>query len=295
MLILIACHSVSAQPYNYRCKYPSFVLGGVGSYANGDIKSSLTTIRPGLSLGFNKRIYPRLSYEFDFLWFRILGDDYLASDKKLESDNYLRNLHFRNDIKELSFTLRYDLLPNTDHYRKRPIYNAYVLLGGGVFYHNPMAKNDAGSWINLRKLQTEGKSYSNIQFSVPAGFGFRYKLAIQWDLELEFTYRYTSTDYLDDVSGRYINPDLLKSDQSRQMSNRSASVAGSYNGEKRDLDFIHNTLEEQFFNQGSGYSYSTSKAPGSKRGSKDGPDSYALVSLRLIYIIPGKIYCPKFR
>ncbi|GAL82841.1 hypothetical protein MYP_67 [Sporocytophaga myxococcoides] len=294
-MFFIAIQSVRAQPYNYRCKYHSIVIGGAGSYANGDIKSTLSTIRPGLSFGFNKRIYPRLSYEFDFLWFRLLGDDFLASDKKLESADYLRNLHFRNDIKELSFTLRYDLLPNTDHYRKRPIYNAYVLLGGGVFYHNPKAKNDRDHWVSLRKLQTEGKSYSNIQFSVPAGFGFRYKLAIQWDLELEFTYRYTSTDYLDDVSRNYINPDQLKSDQSRQMSNRSASLFGSYNGAKRDIDFINNTLEEQFFYSGSGYSYSTSKAPGSKRGSKIGPDSYVLVSLRLIYIIPGKIYCPKFR
>jgi len=292
---LLTCHLVSAQSYNYRCKYQSLVLGVAGTYSNGDIKSSLNTVRPGVSIGFNNRIYPRLSYEVDLLWYRLLGDDFLASDKKLASNNYLRNLHFRNDIKEFALTFRYDLIPNTDHYRKRPIYNAYVLLGGSVFYHNPVAKNNSGVWTDLRPLKTEGKSYSNLQFSVPAGLGLRYKLAIQWDLELEVTYRYTTTDYLDDVSGNYSNPDQLGSDLARQMSNRSASLTGSFNRGGRDLNFIRNTLEEQFVDLGSGYSYSTSHAPGNKRGSAIGPDSYFLISLRVIYIIPGKIYCPKFR
>ena len=63
----------------------------------------------------------------------------------------------------------------------------------------------AGSGVKykLRPLQTEGKSYNNIAICVPAGFGIKKAFNSQGGIKLEAGYRFTNTDYLDDVSDVY--------------------------------------------------------------------------------------------
>ncbi|MFS8082371.1 MAG: hypothetical protein ACMG51_02875, partial [Ginsengibacter sp.] len=42
--------------------------------------------------------------------------------------------------------------------------------------------------------------------NIPVGIGARYDLSPILNIRAEFMYRFLNTDYLDDVSGRYINP-----------------------------------------------------------------------------------------
>jgi len=83
----------------------------------------------------------------------------------------------------------------------------------------------AGQWVSLRDLGTEGqffdadtreqyndlyekeppKPYSNFQIVLPVGIGARYKLTNNLDIAMEIGYRHTFTDYLDDVSGEYVD------------------------------------------------------------------------------------------
>jgi len=83
----------------------------------------------------------------------------------------------------------------------------------------------AGQWVSLRDLGTEGQffdadtrqqyqdlyskdlptPYSRVQVVIPLGIGARYKLTNNLDLALEIGYRHTFTDYLDDVSGEYVD------------------------------------------------------------------------------------------
>ncbi|MFN3404218.1 MAG: DUF6089 family protein [Cytophagaceae bacterium] len=283
------------QPFNPKCRYNAITASVKGSYSYADIDGHIRTVRPGFSLGYSTRINPRLSFGIDLMWVRLLGDDHISSDMRREVNTYLRNLHYRNDIKELSVFFQYDLFPSNDHYRKRPIYNFFGYLGVGVFHHNPRAKNHEGKWVDLRPLKTENKNYSPIQISVPLGFGIRYKLTLNMDLELDISYRITSTDYLDDVSGKYVHPDDLPSEESEIMSNRSASLTSSYQGEDRDYEYITYFLGQKVTTDGS-YSYVESHAPGTRRGTRQGPDSYILLSFKVCYILPSdKVYCPKFR
>lgn len=73
-------------------------------------------------------------------------------------------------------------------------------------------------WYKLRELRTEGqglegnptkwkddKTYSPIQICFPIGFGIEKAFNGDMGLKIEASYRYTSTDYLDDVSGVYFN------------------------------------------------------------------------------------------
>jgi hypothetical protein len=65
-------------------------------------------------------------------------------------------------------------------------------------------------------LQTEGqalpggsKQYSRINFSIPVGGYYKLTLNKVWSIGLEFSYRKTFTDYIDDVGGGYYDPQAL--------------------------------------------------------------------------------------
>src|SRR5690606_4458195 len=61
-----------------------------------------------------------------------------------------------------------------------------------------------GQWYALQPLQTEGVSYSKINFSIPAGIGFYYTIDRKYRLGLELGWRTTFTDYIDDISDKYV-------------------------------------------------------------------------------------------
>jgi hypothetical protein len=161
------------------------------------------------------------------------------------ANRYLRNLNFRNDIFELSFQGQVDLFKHGGRFSSRPPLNIYAFFGGGIIYHNPKGRapenfytgayidqgqaislsDYANQWVSLRELGTEGQffsadvkeryaqeygkelpdPYSRIQLVIPVGIGARYKLTNNLDIALEIGYRHTFTDYLDDVSGEYVD------------------------------------------------------------------------------------------
>jgi hypothetical protein len=89
-------------------------------------------------------------------------------------------------------------------------YYTYLLGGIGAVFFNPRSfyKN---KWYSLQPLGTEGqglnghKKYSRITMVIPVGFGVKTKIMREHYLGLEFGYRITFTDYLDDVSGNYFS------------------------------------------------------------------------------------------
>jgi hypothetical protein len=296
--------SYSQFYYNHQCRYTAIGFSLKGSYSDGDIETPLQYVRPGLGAYVVRRVTPRFSYGAELMWIRLMGDDFSGSN--LQAPNkiplYIRNLHFRNDIKELTLFAKYDLFQTADHYRKRPVYNLYAGTGISFFYHNPKAKvlGDTGTaftktqWVALRQFETENVKYSNFCIAIPAMVGIRYKLSLQWDMEVEVGYRYTFTDYLDDVGSSFADPSSLKSNKARALSNRSAEEEHSLTGNLRDLDYIQNELGYSV-NTSPDYSYVDGFGPGSKRESKKGDDRYIIFSVRFIYAIPGTVNCPKFR
>ena len=82
---------------------------------------------------------------------------------------------------------------------------------------NPKAKLD-GQWVELQPLRLEGqgmteypnrKEYNLIQLEVPMGFGFKYYLKENMYVGLEVLHRQLFTDYIDDVSTNYVDPDVF--------------------------------------------------------------------------------------
>ena len=132
-----------------------------------------------------------------------------------------RNLSFRSYIQEAFLRAEFNFLP----YGLRPgtqrRYTPYIFCGIALFRFNPMAEYQ-GEWYALQPLGTEGQGtsaypdrqkYRLLDFSVPFGIGFRYRLSPDVHLSVEYGWRRTTTDYLDDVSTTYVGYDLLAGDE----------------------------------------------------------------------------------
>jgi hypothetical protein len=268
------------------------------SFFNGDVASGPTNIRPGLGIGYFAKMNGRLSYTCTFQYIRLVGDDVSNSNpgNPMMINLYIRNLHFRNDVLELAGQMRFDLFSNHEHFRKRPAYNIYLSTGIGLIYHNPQAKDSSGFWIPLRGVKTENVSYSPVSMVIPVGIGVRYKWNNFIDIELELSYRITTSDYLDDVKGSYVSTSDISDPTGKYMSNRSSEGVNRFNDSPRDLNYIKNTLGETVVLSPDGYSYIASQGPGTARGTQFGPDGYLLFQLRLCYILQDRaVNCPRYR
>ena len=193
-------------------------IGKDFSYA--DLELALT--RPSLTLGYRYRALKFLAFRADFNYMRVYGSDELTQEPVRNN----RNLSFRSPITEISalveVTSQITTIGNRYHIKKtlKRRYKAssqyiYGFIGIGVFHFNPQALYN-GSWVNLQPLSTEGqglpggpKAYRKISTCIPFGFGYRLNLSRKLTLGLEYNFRKTTTDYIDDVSGVYYDKNLL--------------------------------------------------------------------------------------
>lgn len=168
-------------------------LGGGMMYYEGDLKE---TIFPNpLTLGWDANvglvwdINHRWAIDLGYHFGRIMGDDqYAVSPSKRE-----RGLKFESLVHDISIRGQYFFL-RTDRWTVSP----YITAGVGVARVNP--KRDG---VALQPLQTEGVAYSIWNVTFPTGVGLRYNINCNWSVKAEAVYRWTLTDYLDDVSGAY--------------------------------------------------------------------------------------------
>lgn len=279
-------------------------LAPVAKAASTDISFT----RPGFGVYAGYKFHHSMAVRAGINWIRVSGDDFSA-DPASESDlpRYARNLSFRNDIKEFQLGLEIYLLPNYGGPNGRNPFNAYLFFGGTVFHHEPMGKvpeadyqtdqtgataaPNAGEWVKLRELGTEGQnqglgeSYGNISFSVPVTVGAQMRIpGTQLNAGIEFGIRYMFTDFIDDVSGNYVDLSNFTDPLARIMSDRSSEPT-SFKGEGRDVTglLINN-------NQSHGYYASGYIGGGSNdaiRGNPDDNDMIFVTQLKLTYIIGG--------
>lgn len=284
--------------------------------------TNISLTRPAFSVYGSYRFQPNISFRGSFSWGRLTGDDFDSADPfgDVSKFRYIRNLSFRNDIKELAFVGVYDLFGNHGTFLNRIEFTPYVYGGIAVFHHNPRGKvpeldklgnplEDAGNWVPLRPLGTEGQlsehydvnQYSTIQPSIPLGIGLRAKLNKRLDFEFEIGYRYLFTDYIDDVSGMYVDLGALDSELARAMSDRSREPVGVMKGQPRDFDAIESTVRlTTYTSQFNGQQYTVyggygQEHPDNNRGMANDKDIYIVTSFKVSYIISGSFRRAKFR
>ena len=132
-----------------------------------------------------------------------------------DSLQVLRNLGFRTNLFEVAATLEINFLKYRGITKDSHNWTPYIFFGLAYFHMNPQNLLD-DTWYDLQPMGTEGQGtsvgadpYKLDVMSIPFGAGFKFALTDKLDLGLELGLRRTYTDYLDDVSGTYADPEQL--------------------------------------------------------------------------------------
>jgi len=181
---------------------------GLAGY-QGDLKANSITLSQSKFMGSIGAHYD-LSEHFtarSYVTLASLG----ADDKKGTSVMQDRNLNFKTKLFEWELTAQYNLFSLNDRW-----WTPFVFTGIGVYHFNPYTKDTAGNKYFLKPLSTEGQGfvqgvdkYKLTGLSIPLGLGATYSLNEDMRLGIEFGYRKIFNDYLDDVSGSYVDRGTL--------------------------------------------------------------------------------------
>lgn len=256
---------------------PTFFLGDLGGHRGSgstfikDLNFPLTKFMKG----FFVSVYPN-----DWLGFRVSGAlTYLEGDDKIivthggvETVRKDRNLDFKSNLTEVYTAIEFYpiMLLMSKHEDYLPKFRPYLFGGIGIFHFNPQGSltdaNGNVTWHYLHPLHTEGEgfseypnrpNYSLTQFNIPMGGGFKYSVSDHIDLGLELIYRKTFTDYIDDVSTTYIDPNLFY----KYLSPADADIAVQINNKSLGNPAL--------------------TAPGMERGNAKNNDTYFSFAFRL--------------
>jgi hypothetical protein len=272
------------------------------------ISTDIGFTRPAIGVSFTHRFGPFYQLTGGFSYGTLAGSDAESADPSDDNSayRYVRNLSFRNRIKELSLVGQFDLFPNQGTYISRVRWTPFAFAGLAVFHHNPQAQDANGEWVNLQPLGTEGqyaqlnptdanygiKPYKLIQLAIPFGIGARFRVNEVLDISAEFGFRYLFTDYIDDVSQNYVNLDLL-SDEAKGFSYRSNLV--NPNSSAKVEEIMSNTHPTLTYNGSPLVNGYGNEHPGNVRGNKNDRDIYTITTIRLTYILGKTFHRAKFR
>jgi hypothetical protein len=280
--------------YDYRRKRHEFTLGGGASNFLGELGG-----RDMIGSGFIYDLeFSETSYvgEFSYTYYalskfsirtniavgKVSGNDNLTTEFFRNN----RNLNFESMIIEgaLLFQIhlikertgnRYNLKSPAGRYlgMKNPIgLGLYAFSGIGGFYYDPTGQSPDGIKYKLKPLKTEGQglpggadAYSGLSACIPVGFGLRKAFNGNGGIKLEASYRFTFTDYIDDVSTVYYNNDALAS----LVSPTSAQMADPSLGDTYTIDDGYGNTSGPFTRTETGY----------QRGDSSDNDGYMFITL----------------
>jgi hypothetical protein len=192
-----------------------FGIGVGAAHYFGDLNTRASLNRPKISAGafFRKQFGNYIGVKVAANYAQIGYSDVYSPNETQKR----RNLSFNSNIWELSLSGDFNFFkfyPGISGFT----YTPYVSLGVGVFSYDPYAYLGGQKYF-LRPLGTEGKGsaaypdrkqYNSMAICLPIAFGFKYNLNERTNMFVEAGYRFTNTDFLDDVSTTY-TPDAFSS------------------------------------------------------------------------------------
>lgn len=211
---------------------PSFFLGDLGG-ARGIGKPFVRDLDFPLTK-FAKGIYVNI-YPAEWLGLRVAAnfshlegsDDEVDLVGGREYSRWRRNQYFQSNILEAYFGVEIYptvLLERYDGLKGK--FRPYGITGIGAFHFNPKGyyypdpnNQKVKQLVELKPLRLEGqgmaeypdrKEYKLTQLEIPMGGGFKYFIRENVYIGIEILHRKTFTDYIDDVSTKYIDPVYFK-------------------------------------------------------------------------------------
>jgi hypothetical protein len=223
------------------------------------------------------KFHKRFSLAANFTFLQIRDADSFTTNVPRND----RNLNFRNRIFELGLRGEVTIFYDNDVGGKgyyNPDFKFYLFGGIAGYYHNPQGQilvvdgkvsdQYGGKWYNLRDFKTEGEDYSAIAISIPAGMGLYFTFDKKWRIGWELSWRTTFTDYLDDISTVYENPDNLGSQEAK--------------------DYASQALYDDPANVGTAANHMYREGFATKRGDPTHNDSYITTQLTIGRVIRGR-------
>jgi len=274
---------------------PMVFLGDLGGHAG----TGKTLIKDWnwpttkLAVGGYFTAYPMqwLGFRFSLNYGAIEGADSQIKGKGGDEETRkARGLDFRSKIIEGTVmaefypTVFLEEDPDDVTARLRP----YGVAGFGLFHFKPQGSYRSPSgdtyWVDLQPLHTEGegfpeypdrKPYKLTQLNIPIGVGVKYFFSDNLNISFEIIHRKTFTDYIDDVSTKYVDPSLFYKYLSPSQAPIAAAMANK----------------------------TTAYTPGAKRGDPRNNDAYFTAQFKLGFRIGGNTsnrwnnstHCPLLR
>ncbi|HVI45101.1 MAG TPA: DUF6089 family protein [Chitinophaga sp.] len=181
-------------------------IGGAHYFGDLNTRGALNALKPSIGVYYRK-------YMNDYVGVRaharFMQLGYSDAYNKNEFERR-RNLSFNTNVFELALQGDFNFFrfePGSQFYRFSP----YLTGGASIFHFNPYAYLDGVKYY-LQPQRTEGqgtalypdrKPYSLVSYAFLIGGGFKYNISRKVNIGLEALYRFTRTDYLDDVSTTY--------------------------------------------------------------------------------------------
>ncbi|MEP7256076.1 MAG: DUF6089 family protein [Ferruginibacter sp.] len=207
LVVILMSFNANAQTYEYVQKGEFGITAGVAHYF-GDLNTRAAINRPKPALGaffrkaFGNYVGLRISAHYLQLGY---SDTYSKNDFQKT-----RNLSFNTNVWEVALQGDFNFfkfVPGDPYHSFTP----YITLGVGVFTFDPYAYLN-GKKEFLRTLGTEGqligyngrKPYNTLAICIPLGVGIKYNISDRMNFSIEIAHRFTTTDYLDDVSTTYV-------------------------------------------------------------------------------------------
>ncbi len=240
--------------------------GGTSNYLGDLIRYNVNYKQSSFSFsaGIVYEMLPQLNARIDVGFQKLQG-----ADSKNGGAFKNRNLSFKSNNFDISAALEFDFF-NLHKYKFSP----YITGGIGILFFNPYAKDLAGNKQFLRPLGTEGQGlyvngfkamYRKETYEFPVGIGVKYTATKRIMIALEYNFRVTGSDYLDDVSSRsYVSKVLLdaRNPITSKFAYRGNELPGGEPYPKNPLDQI--------------------------RGNPEHKDSYYTTQLKVVYAIKLK-------
>lgn len=256
-------------------------LGDLGG-ANGIGKPFIIDVevkafKPAATLFYQYNFARFFSINTNISYCQVIGDDRWVSQTRPSKSwaRHYRNLSFKSDIFEFTLLAHFDILRYKFDIHHDRYLTPFIGAGAGIFYMNPKAYYD-GVWVPLQPLGTEGQGlpghrakYSLFQPTIPVSFGLKFQVNTNLKLTLECMHHFTFTDYIDDVSTVYLDPNEL-------FASGVYNTALTYALSRRSGELQYDARFDKM------------TKPGAQRGDPKDKDSYFTIFLKVSYLFGKK-------
>lgn len=213
LLIVSSTSTVNAQWESIRQEGEiGFSLGAAHYFGDLNTRGKVNRPKPVIGVFFRKQFGNYVGLRVGAHFAQLGYSDIYNTKNEYQRR---RNLSFNSNIFELALQGDFNFFKfvpgDPDH-----SFTPYVTLGVGIFSYDPYAFLGGQKYF-LRTLGTEGQGsaavspartpYTTMAFSIPFGVGVKYALNDRMNIGFEIAHRFTTTDYIDDVSQTYVGAD----------------------------------------------------------------------------------------